>query len=436
MAESLQECPVLDHREALPEEAQRNRLRRAALHAQGGTAAGPDGLAAPPPVARATLLVRLINVGRTWANIQRVPPPMGPGAVEVSVPGGAKRVRIRSALEADTAVASELQHSHLEPSKRPPLGSDGSVSVLLRRNRADVRSALSAVEERRLRRLERLKEIRGDSDRKPLGPEELRLVVREKVFEDVADARDRTKRSVVMTALRRGMASARVLRPMYGELVFFEHEFKNATNADGVFEARKAPLALVSVRPIACDADLTLALPWPCCRLPLSRPLKLLRRMPLPESSSNSFPATVSLSVSAYLRIRVSACPQIRCVDAELRLVTSTFEWRALRGAAGLAPMAPGIEDDALAGHRVFAMAGESVLLPFKYQSFAASASPVPGPLGNDRVTRGALPEIILSQKNISVLFHNMNTQEPVRTLRPYHGVSESYGWNDLQLRF
>lgn len=60
-------------------------------------------------------------------------------------------------------------------------------------------------------------------------------------------------------------------------------------------------------------------------------------------------------------------------------------------------------------------MVGEAVTLPFKYQSFAATASPAPGPAGHDRVTRGALPEIILAQKSISVLFHNVNTSEPAR---------------------
>lgn len=60
-------------------------------------------------------------------------------------------------------------------------------------------------------------------------------------------------------------------------------------------------------------------------------------------------------------------------------------------------------------------MAGEAVRLPFKYQSFAAVASPPPGPAGHDGVTRGALPEIILAQKSISVLFHNVTTNEPAR---------------------
>ena len=49
-SETMLEVDVLDHRDASPDEAQRNSLRRAALHAQGGTA-GPAGLAAPPPVA-------------------------------------------------------------------------------------------------------------------------------------------------------------------------------------------------------------------------------------------------------------------------------------------------------------------------------------------------------------------------------------------------
>ena len=35
------------------------------------------------------------------------------------------------------------------------------------------------------------------------------MTVSVQVFEDVADARERTKRQVVMTALRRGMAQAR-----------------------------------------------------------------------------------------------------------------------------------------------------------------------------------------------------------------------------------
>ena len=64
----------------------------------------------------------------------------------------------------------------------------------------------------------------------------------------------------------------------------------------------------------------------------------------------------------------------MRCDDPDVALVASTAEWSALRRAAGLAARAPGMEDDALAGNRLFLLAGETLRVPFKFQSFDADA--------------------------------------------------------------
>ena len=53
-------------------------------------------------------------------------------------------------------------------------------------------------------------------------------------------------------------AQARVLRPMYGELVFFEHEFRNPTNADAVFEARGCSIRTpLEQRPLSLSEHLS-----------------------------------------------------------------------------------------------------------------------------------------------------------------------------------
>ena len=65
---------------------------------------------------------------------------------------------------------------------------------------------------------------------------------------------------------------------------------------------------------------------------------------------------------------------EVRCDDPDVALVASTAEWSALRRAAGLSARAPGMEDDALAGNRLFLLAGETLRVPFKFQSFDADA--------------------------------------------------------------
>lgn len=62
-AEVLLECPVVDHREALPDDAARNRRRRGAIRAALGPSAA-QGAGGPATVARGTLVLRLINIGR------------------------------------------------------------------------------------------------------------------------------------------------------------------------------------------------------------------------------------------------------------------------------------------------------------------------------------------------------------------------------------
>ena len=45
--------------------------------------------------------------------------------------------------------------------------------------------------------------------------------------DDIDSARRRTKRASVLAKLRAGLGARRVIRPAYGELCFFEHEFKS-----------------------------------------------------------------------------------------------------------------------------------------------------------------------------------------------------------------
>ncbi|KAK3257716.1 hypothetical protein CYMTET_33209, partial [Cymbomonas tetramitiformis] len=127
-SEVLLECPVLDHREAMPEEAARNRRRRGALRAAQGISASTNGLepaSGSGAVARGTLLLRAINIGRTDEAYSRQPaagvnlPPGQRVAVKPAQPGTAvHKTRVRAVPESGGTVAAELQANLLAPSQR------------------------------------------------------------------------------------------------------------------------------------------------------------------------------------------------------------------------------------------------------------------------------------------------------------------------------
>ena len=120
------------------------------------------------------------------------------------------------------------------------------------------RAALQEQEARKLSREARLREIRGGDGAggyhsggiagAPRGgagattvvqyPEDEQHAVREKLLGDIDAARRRAKRAAVLKKLRAGLASRRTVRPAYGELCFFEHEFKSPVSRDCVFEVR------------------------------------------------------------------------------------------------------------------------------------------------------------------------------------------------------
>ena len=206
---------------------------------------------------------------------------------------------------------------------------------------------LKEQEARKLSRQQRLREIR---EGKPLAREAAahgleaaaaapRLEfaeseVRAKLLADIDAARRRAKRAAVLEKLRSGISGRKVIRPSYGELCFFEHEFKSPADRDCVFE--------------------------------------------------------------------------VRCDDPDISLVASTAEWRALRAASGLPAVAPGMEDDALAGNRLFLLAGESLKVPFKFQSFDAELAK---DSDSSDIKRGA-PDEGLHLRSRAVAVHFVNADD------------------------
>ena len=61
------------------------------------------------------------------------------------------------------------------------------------------------------------------------------------MLHDIAHARERRKRDTVAATLRRALCSRATLRPLYGELVYFEHEFQNPFAGDAVFVVEVKP---------------------------------------------------------------------------------------------------------------------------------------------------------------------------------------------------
>jgi hypothetical protein len=53
-------------------------------------------------------------------------------------------------------------------------------------------------------------------------------------------------RPYILAKLRAGLGARRVIRPAYGELCFFEHEFKSPAARDCVFEAGASTRPMIS----------------------------------------------------------------------------------------------------------------------------------------------------------------------------------------------
>ena len=331
-AEVIVEASVVDHREATARERDAGARRRAAL----GAAKGTDE---PAGVARGKLLVRLINVGRR-PDKRLLPPeeapaePLGAGVERSLRATGANSVRVRAVPETGGRLAAALKGgakvSSPLPGENVPPSSDtnGRAKTLLARRGApaaaagDRRGALREQEARKLAREARLREIRGGADTTGVerDPKAAALAVssatsderavRNKLLGDIDSARRRVKRESVLQKLRAQTSGRVVLRPCWGEACFFERAFRNPEDRDCVFE--------------------------------------------------------------------------VRCDDPDVSLVASAAECDALRGiggdVAGSNPRgahdrgggAKAAEDSQLAGNRLFLLAGESVSVPFKFQSFDA----------------------------------------------------------------
>jgi hypothetical protein len=113
-AEVLVECPVVDHREALPDDAARNRRRRGAIRAALGPGAA-QGAGGPATVARGVLVLRLINIGRAVrAPLYPIPFPAR-GSYSLTQ---LHRVVSREQHALSTALfVSPLDHNHLPRSE-------------------------------------------------------------------------------------------------------------------------------------------------------------------------------------------------------------------------------------------------------------------------------------------------------------------------------
>ena len=66
-------------------------------------------------------------------------------------------------------------------------------------------------------------------------PEEEEEQLRALMLHDISHARERAKREAVLATLRRGLCSTASLSPLYGEVVFFQHDFQNPFAGEAVF---------------------------------------------------------------------------------------------------------------------------------------------------------------------------------------------------------
>lgn len=352
-AEVMVEAPVLDHREATVDEAAKGRRRRSALAAARGEELPAVDDAPGAGMARGALLVRLINVGRR-PDRSLIPSAQGGDGAAGNV------VRVRAVPESGGVLAATIlggaQIENTPPRQASTdLGAPATKSGIAARRaaaRADARDERGVLKEQEARKLSRQQRLREIREGKPLAREaeeahglEAEVApaprlefaeseVRAKLLADIDAARRRAKRAAVLEKLRSGISGRKVIRPSYGELCFFEHEFKSPADRDCVFE--------------------------------------------------------------------------VRCDDPDISLVASTAEWRALRAASGLPAVAPGMEDDALAGNRLFLLAGESLKVPFKFQSF--DAEPAKDSDSSD-IKRGA-PDEGLHLRSRAVAVHFVNADD------------------------
>ena len=323
-AEILVEANVVDHRDVDADDARASRAKRAALHYTPWAALGK--------VAKGALLVRLINVGRE-PEAHLAPPPGGPRAP----PGrlGASSRPVRAVPESGSTLAAALKSgvrsrddgARFGDDAEPP--SDGGdflegagkeneslarAKSLLSRRRADEsgdRGALREQEARKLARQARLRQIRGGKSTTGL--------------DAASDAR---------RALTSAGNDERALRAKMLEDI--DSARRRAKREHVLRKLRSETATRVVVRP--------------------------------------RFGETCFFEHAFRSPVDRDCVFEVRCDDPDVALVASTAEWSALRRAAGLSARAPGMEDDALAGNRLFLLAGETLRVPFKFQSFDADA--------------------------------------------------------------
>ena len=324
-AEILVEANVVDHRDVDADDARASRAKRAALNYTPWAELGK--------VTKGALLVRLINVGREpEANL--APPPGG----RAGPPGrlGASSGPVRAVPESGSTLAAALKSGvrSTDADAARTRGGDGAeprsegdvdgdvdgdgkenarAKSLLSRRRADEsgdRGVLREQEARKLARLARLREIRGGKSTTGL--------------DAALDARD-------------ALASAGNERAVRAKMLEDIDSARRRAKREHVLRKLRSETATrVVVRP--------------------------------------RFGETCFFEHEFKSPVDRDCVFEVRCDDPDVALVASTAEWSALRRAAGLPARAPGMEDDALAGNRLFLLAGETLRVPFKFQSFDADA--------------------------------------------------------------
>lgn len=60
--------------------------------------------------------------------------------------------------------------------------------------------------------------------------------LQQQLLADVSSARSRRKHATILDTLRKSMVTKRTLRPGFGEVIVYEHEFQNPYSSEGVFE--------------------------------------------------------------------------------------------------------------------------------------------------------------------------------------------------------
>ena len=322
-AEILVEANVVDHRDVDADDARASRAKRAALHYTPWAALGK--------VAKGALLVRLINVGRE-PEAHLAPPPGGPRAP----PGrlGASSRPVRAVPESGSTLAAALKSGVRSIDDGARVGTTPNLRrtavtswrVPGRRTsrsrapslccRVDARTSRAIAVRFANRRLENWRDKRVSS------------ATRRKI-DDGSDAASDARRALTSAGNDERALRAKMLEDIDSarRRAKREHVLRKLRSGDG--DARRRS---TEVR----------------------RDVFLRARVQIPADRDCVF--------------------EVRCDDPDVALVASTAEWSALRRAAGLSARAPGMEDDALAGNRLFLLAGETLRVPFKFQSFDADA--------------------------------------------------------------